>query len=443
MKKFTIAAFCLLLGLLLGFNISGKGQILLEENFDYTAGDLITAHGWTAHSGSGTNPITITSSTLTYPGYVSSGTGNEVTLTTSGEDDNHTFVSQTSGTIYASFLVKITSASTTGDYFFHLGPSPISTIFVARFFAKRDASNNLAFGISQTNGAANYTGFAYSLNTTYLVIIKYTINSGSGNDAVSVFINPTLGASEPSPTVSNTDTPNDPVNIGAVALRQGSSSNAPGLKLDGIRIGQSWSDVASLAIVAPTLQASNISFGSITTSGMNVNWTNGDGSKRIVIMNTSNSFTNPVDGNDPSANTVYNGSGEQVIYNGSSNSVAVTGLNSNTTYWYRIFECNGTGTNTKYLTSTATGNPNSQASAGSPAAVTNAATALTTTSATLNGIVNAHGLSTTVNFDWGLTTAYGNNITAAESPVSGFADSPVTAAVSGLTPNTLYHFRVV
>jgi len=56
---------------------------------------------------------------------------------------------------------------------------------------------------------------------------------------------------------------------------------------------------------------------------MNVSWTNGDGAKRVVIINTSNSFTNPTDGSDPSANTVY-GSGEQVVYNGSSNTVTVT-----------------------------------------------------------------------------------------------------------------------
>jgi hypothetical protein len=117
------------------------------------------------------------------------------------------------------------------------------------------------------------------------------------------------------------------------------------------------------SISAPTTQASNITFGSVGQNGMNTSWTNGDGAKRIVIMNTSNSFTNPTDGTDPTSNTTYSGSGEQVVYNGSSNSVAVTGLSASTTYWFRAYEYNGSGTGTLYLTSTATNNPNSQATA--------------------------------------------------------------------------------
>lgn len=118
---------------------------------------------------------------------------------------------------------------------------------------------------------------------------------------------------------------------------------------------------------APTTQASNITFGSISSTGMTTSWTNGNGAKRIVIINTSNNFTNPTDGTDPTANTVYSGSGEQVVYNGSGSSVAVTGLIASTTYWYRVYEYNGSGATTKYLTSAATNNPNSQiTSAPSP-----------------------------------------------------------------------------
>ncbi len=80
-------------------------------------------------------------------------------------------------------------------------------------------------------------------------------------------------------------------------------------------------------------------------------------------MNTSNSFNAPADGTDPTANTIYSGSGEQVVYNNSGNSVAVTGLSASTTYWFRAYEYNGSGATTKYLTSAATNNPNSQATA--------------------------------------------------------------------------------
>ena len=96
------------------------------------------------------------------------------------------------------------------------------------------------------------------------------------------------------------------------------------VRIDDIRL------VGSVPVTAPTTQASSLTFSNIEQNNLTVNWTNGDGAKRIVVMNTSNSFTNPADGTDPIANTVYNGSGEQVVFNGVGSSVAVTGLNAST-----------------------------------------------------------------------------------------------------------------
>jgi hypothetical protein len=108
---------------------------------------------------------------------------------------------------------------------------------------------------------------------------------------------------------------------------------------------------------APTIQATNITFSNVTANSMMVNWTNGNGSRRIVKINTSNTFTSPVNGTDYTANAVYTGS-EQVVYNGTGNSVTVTGLSSNGTYWLRVYEANCSGSNSLYLTSTASNNPN-------------------------------------------------------------------------------------
>ncbi|TSA27511.1 MAG: hypothetical protein D4R67_05860 [Bacteroidetes bacterium] len=80
---------------------------------------------------------------------------------------------------------------------------------------------------------------------------------------------------------------------------------------------------------------------------------------------------------------------------------------------------------------------------GPPIVVTSAASSITSTGATLNGTVNANGYSTTVTFEYGLNTGYGSTITAAQSPVTGNTATPVSGAVSGLAPNTLYHYRVV
>ncbi|MCX6249777.1 MAG: T9SS type A sorting domain-containing protein [Bacteroidetes bacterium] len=76
-----------------------------------------------------------------------------------------------------------------------------------------------------------------------------------------------------------------------------------------------------------------------------------------------------------------------------------------------------------------------------PLVVTTAATSVSTTGATLNGTVNGNYWSTSVFFDWGLTTAYGNTITASPGVVGGNNTVAVSAVISGLTVNTTYHFR--
>jgi len=77
-----------------------------------------------------------------------------------------------------------------------------------------------------------------------------------------------------------------------------------------------------------------------------------------------------------------------------------------------------------------------------PTVVTTAATNVASTTATLNGTVNAGGGSTTVTFDWGLTTSYGNSVAASPSPVTGNTVTAVLGSLTGLAPSTTYHFRV-
>lgn len=112
--------------------------------------------------------------------------------------------------------------------------------------------------------------------------------------------------------------------------------------------------------LTPILQATSITFSVVSTQQFTVNWSNGNGSRRVVKIHTLNQFTPPANGTDPIANPVYYGSGEQVIYNGIGNSVTVTGLKPNTIYWVRVYEANCEGINSLYNTSLAQQNPNSQ-----------------------------------------------------------------------------------
>ncbi len=78
-----------------------------------------------------------------------------------------------------------------------------------------------------------------------------------------------------------------------------------------------------------------------------------------------------------------------------------------------------------------------------PTVTTDAATAVSTEGATLNGTVNAHSDSTAVTFEYGTTASYGTVVTADQSPVDANSDTAVSKAITGLAPNTTYHYRVV
>ncbi|SHK41948.1 lamin tail domain-containing protein [Epilithonimonas mollis] len=118
------------------------------------------------------------------------------------------------------------------------------------------------------------------------------------------------------------------------------------------------------ACLAPTSQSSVSSFASVTSSVMTVNLALGNGVGRIVKVNTTNSFTDPLSSDVlPAADAVYTGSGEQVVYAGTGNSVSVSGLSASTIYHYRVYEYNVCSGNYIYGTGTVTNNPRSQITA--------------------------------------------------------------------------------
>lgn len=108
---------------------------------------------------------------------------------------------------------------------------------------------------------------------------------------------------------------------------------------------------------APSTQASNISIISVTPTTITVSCTRGKGNNRILVMNTSYSFTNPVDDYNPTPNTTYGGAGEQVIYNGTGTRVTVNVSSSTNTYWFRYFDFNLMDALTRFNISTASINP--------------------------------------------------------------------------------------
>ena len=84
------------------------------------------------------------------------------------------------------------------------------------------------------------------------------------------------------------------------------------------------------------------------------------------------------------------------------------------------------------------------ATATAPVATTSPATALTDTSAILNGTVDANNGATDYQFQYGPTTGYGTSAPSVPQPIGqGSSALRVSQALSGLTAGTLYHYRLV
>lgn len=211
--------------------------MLLEENFEYPIDTLTESKVWVAHSGGTTNAIPVVAGNLSYDTYGASNIGNDITLTTTGQDVNRKFASVYAGTpVYASFLVKVTSAGA-ADYFFHLGPAVLSSNFKGRVFAQQGSTTSkVKFGISGNGVNVNYSTTEYNVGETYLLVVKYTFDDASNTSQL--FVNPAVDAEPTTAAASVTETSGSPTDIGTVALRQGNTT--PKLTLDGIRVGNSY-----------------------------------------------------------------------------------------------------------------------------------------------------------------------------------------------------------
>lgn len=78
-----------------------------------------------------------------------------------------------------------------------------------------------------------------------------------------------------------------------------------------------------------------------------------------------------------------------------------------------------------------------------PRAETGLASGTTAGGATLMGIVSPRGQATSVRFEYGLTTSYELGQTPAQQIPAGRTPQQVTAAITGLQPSEIYHYRIV
>jgi hypothetical protein len=122
-----------------------------------------------------------------------------------------------------------------------------------------------------------------------------------------------------------------------------------------------------------------------------------------------------------------------------SQEVKNTALLPNTTYHFRLVAQNSGGS-TPSSDQTFTTPPSTPAA---PSVVANPPIA-TAGGYMLEGAINPNSLDTTYHFEFGTSTAYGKNLPEPDADVGeGESAVPVSQEVTGLAPNTTYHYRVV
>ena len=269
--------------------------MLVNDTFDYPEGNLYGCGNWLKYGSKESEPIQVINKSLSFNGYQDAAGGKAVSLTKqSGESLQILFKdkgdSPIVGEVYYSALIHVNelpSGSKTAAFFCLTGANAsdpekfgdaISGSEGGGLFAQASGdgfqlgvSRNVAnMGNSKT--AVCWGETEYTLNTTYLVVMKYESVEGADNDRVSLWVNPQSGESEPAATVvAEEDATESLFDIRGIELRQGSSPVAkiPGVTIDDVRVATSWTEIFSQEVIPepdqPEIQLSEVglNFGSV------------------------------------------------------------------------------------------------------------------------------------------------------------------------------------
>ncbi|MGV3695764.1 T9SS type A sorting domain-containing protein [Flavobacterium sp.] len=219
--------------LLLVISSVSFGQVL-TDSFSYPDSSLLTDNGWALTGSSVLEPIDVgVSNGLLYAGY-NTVASNAARLDNNGQDLNKAFAAPvTTGTLYYSFLVKVTAAS--DGYFAHLITG--TTTFFSKVFVRPSATaGKINFGVANSN-TASWSTTDYDLDATYLIILKYEV-SGAGPVSLWVKSSGVPATEAAAGTPDATATGSGSATVAGVALRQFNA--AQNITVDEIKVYTTW-----------------------------------------------------------------------------------------------------------------------------------------------------------------------------------------------------------
>ncbi|MGB7746138.1 MAG: PEP-CTERM sorting domain-containing protein [Verrucomicrobiia bacterium] len=229
---------------------SAYATLLFSDGFNYTAGSNLGGNvnpgsGDTWGTGGATN-IQVGTGNLTYSGLNDLG-GNDLQMVWgTASSDTNGFANITSGTIYYSFLLDVTTAPSGNLYLTSLNPGTSapngSSDAITLYLATVTGGGAYRLGIRGGGASAVYTpsGSPYSLGTTYIVVLGYNFNGGVANNNLSLWVDPTLGGSAPTATLTLTPTT---VATGIDDVGFKSQAGTGTMYVDNLLVGTTWSDV--------------------------------------------------------------------------------------------------------------------------------------------------------------------------------------------------------
>jgi hypothetical protein len=289
-----------------------KAQVLLD-NFDYpTNTTTLNSQGWGFALGTtaASTPAVISDGAgLTYAGYSQSGIGRGVVLKSAlGQSVGryHANISNTTaGAFYMSYLLNVsavpTSLPATNINFAGIMVGSASNPgFTARSYMRSISGSSTTYNL----GVAKVTTPTYfstplNINTTYLVVVKYTVNTGATtNDVVDMWINPAISATEPAATIPNLSAGND-VTLALTGPGLMQRASGPVCEVDAVRSGPFWNDVVMPPPVIPgvlTTSIVSLNFGGLvpgTTSpaqSFNLSGTNLTGFPGVINVNAPTNY---------------------------------------------------------------------------------------------------------------------------------------------------------
>jgi hypothetical protein len=260
MKSLQLVA--LGIGCLLVQGAYAQQTLPFYDPFNYAQGTALNPNQaavnppWSVGGTSGGGSPTVTSAAaLTYPGLTpGSGLGVSFGTTASGNRSSGVnFTTANSGTLYASFLLDVTTAPTGNRQLAFLTSDSTASANgnVNGIFLNSSLQLGISKVSSTTPGVLD-TLSPLSLNTTYLVVAAYTFN-GTANE-FDLWLDPSsLGGSAPVADISLT-AGTDMASLSYFFLQQRNNASNAGaaFNFDELRIGTSWAAVTPADVPEPT-----------------------------------------------------------------------------------------------------------------------------------------------------------------------------------------------